>query len=268
MNGPVFLLLVGVGGALIPVFELTQRKQSMKDCGRSTRGVAGGTPLACSASSLSEAVVRQRSRSRPDAPVGMSSPGHLHRVVGVRELMRQRRSPTILATATTRPAVTPRWGTYSRVSLPPATTSNAVYNLANRLTPWNGAVVSRQQLEPDLRRARSPTRTTPATSSPWFKQGNRSRGSTCTRGWDVGSPARSQSPRPSPAYEGWNLLQERANNNSVSANYPDRPRPRSTVPAHRRILDQLLPVRCAGIDRGARLLDRDRADLMTARGTD
>lgn len=166
MNGPVFLLLVGVGGALIPVFELTQRKQSMKDCGRSTRGVAGGTPLACSASSLSEAVVRQRSRSRPDAPVGMSSPGHLHRVVGVRELMRQRRSPTILATATTRPAVTPRWGTYSRVSLPPATTSNAVYNLANRLTPWNGAVVSRQQLEPDLRRARSPTRTTPQPAHP------------------------------------------------------------------------------------------------------
>jgi hypothetical protein len=166
MNGPVFLLLVGVGGALIPVFELTQRKQSMKDCGRSTRGVAGGTPLACSASSLSEAVVRQRSRSRPDAPVGMSAPGHLHRVVGVRELMRQRRSPTILATATTRPAVTPRWGTYSRVSLPPATTSNAVYNLANRLTPWNGAVVSRQQLEPDLRRARSPTRTTPQPAHP------------------------------------------------------------------------------------------------------
>jgi hypothetical protein len=150
----------------------------------------------------------------------MNSAGHLHRVIGVRELMRQRRSPTIFPTAPSGPGDTPRCGDLQQGE--PAARHDFQRHLRSRqpvdLLERSGRV-ARQQLKPDLRRARSPTRTTPATSSPWSKQGNRSRASTCTTGWDVGSPARSETPRPSPAYEGWNLLQERANNNSVSANH-------------------------------------------------
>jgi RHS repeat-associated protein len=112
------------------------------------------------------------------------------------------------------------WGSYSRLSLPTATTSNAVYDLANRLTSWNGATVANDS-NGNLTSDGTFTYTyNPRNQLTLVKQGNQTRGSYTYDGLGRRVVRTVGNTTTKPAYDGWNLVQERASNgNSVVANY-------------------------------------------------
>jgi RHS repeat-associated protein len=112
------------------------------------------------------------------------------------------------------------WGSYGRVSLPTATTSNAVYDLANRLTSWNGATVANDN-NGNLTSDGTFTYTyNPRNQLTLVKQGNQTRGSNTYDGLGRRVVRTIGNSTTKPAYDGWNLVQERASNgNSVVANY-------------------------------------------------
>ena len=112
------------------------------------------------------------------------------------------------------------WGSYGRVSLPTATTSNAVYDLANRLTSWNGATVANDN-NGNLTSDGTFTYTySPRNQLTLVKQGNQTRGSYTYDGLGRRVVRTVGGTTTKPAYDGWNLVQERASNgNSVVANY-------------------------------------------------
>jgi RHS repeat-associated protein len=112
------------------------------------------------------------------------------------------------------------WGTYGRVTLPAATTSNAVYDVGNRLTSWNGAAVVHDN-NGNLTSDGTFTYTyNPRNQLTLVKQGNQTRGSYTYDGVGRRVVRTIGNSTTKPAYDGWNLVQERASNgNSVVANY-------------------------------------------------
>jgi RHS repeat-associated protein len=111
------------------------------------------------------------------------------------------------------------WGTYGRVGLPAATTSNAIYDLANRLTGWNGATISHDN-NGNLTSDGTFTYTyNPRNQLTLVKQGTQTRGSFIYDGLGRRVVRTVGGATTKPAYDGWNLVQERASNGSVSANY-------------------------------------------------
>lgn len=112
------------------------------------------------------------------------------------------------------------WGTYGRITLPAATTSTAVYDLGNRLTSWNGATVVNDN-NGNLTSDGTFTYTyNPRNQLTLVKQGNQTRGSYTYDGVGRRVVRTTGNSTTKPAYDGWNLVQERASNgNSVTANY-------------------------------------------------
>jgi RHS repeat-associated protein len=112
------------------------------------------------------------------------------------------------------------WGTYGRITLPAATTSNAVYDLGNRLTSWNGATVVHDN-NGNLTSDGTFTYTyNPRNQLTLVKQGNQTRGSNTYDGLGRRVVRTIGNSTTKPAYDGWSLVQERASNgNSVVANY-------------------------------------------------
>ena len=104
--------------------------------------------------------------------------------------------------------------------MPAATTSNAVYDVGNRLTTWNGTTVVSDN-NGNLTSDGTFTYTyNPRNQLTLVKQGNQTRGSNTYDGLGRRVVRTIGNSTTKPAYDGWNLVQERASNgNSVTANY-------------------------------------------------
>jgi YD repeat-containing protein len=111
------------------------------------------------------------------------------------------------------------YGTYGGTSLPAATTANAAYDLTNRLTSWNGAAVT-HALNGNLTNDGTFAYTyNPRNQLTLVKQGNQTRGSFVYDGLGRRVSRTVGNSTTKPAYDGWNMAQERASNGNVSANY-------------------------------------------------
>jgi RHS repeat-associated protein len=103
--------------------------------------------------------------------------------------------------------------------MPATTSTNAIYDLANRLTSWNGAAVSHDN-NGNLTSDCTFTYTyNPRNQLTLVKQGTQTRGSFTYDGLGRRVVRTVGGATTKPAYDGWNLVQERASNGSVSANY-------------------------------------------------
>jgi RHS repeat-associated protein len=111
------------------------------------------------------------------------------------------------------------YGTYGRTSLPAATTASAVYDPANRLTAWNGATVVHDN---------NGNLTNDGTFTYNYNARNQvtgvSQGQTTLGAFVYDGLGRRVSRTVSgattrPAYDGWNLVQERDGSGTVAADY-------------------------------------------------
>jgi len=111
------------------------------------------------------------------------------------------------------------FGSYGRTGLPAATTANAVYDLANRLTSWNGAAVT-NDLNGNMTAQGGLSYTYNARNQLMtVKQGGTTLGAYVADG--LGRRARKTiaGTVTRPVYDGWNVVQERSSNgNQVTAN--------------------------------------------------
>jgi RHS repeat-associated protein len=108
------------------------------------------------------------------------------------------------------------WGSYGRITLPAATTSTAVYDLANRLTSWNGQAVSH---DADGNLIQIGTQT-----FSWNARGQLTATSAGGVGYGYDGLGRrvtrsvSGAPNARYLYDGWNLVQEQDGTGTVTAN--------------------------------------------------
>lgn len=111
---------------------------------------------------------------------------------------------------------TKMWGSYGRITLPAATTANAVYDLANRLTSWNGQAVTH---DADGNLTAIGTQT-----SSWNARGQLTATSAGNVGYGYDGLGRRVTRSVSGAanarfvYDGWNLVQEQSGTGTVTAN--------------------------------------------------
>jgi RHS repeat-associated protein len=111
---------------------------------------------------------------------------------------------------------TKMWGSYGRITLPAATTSTAVYDLANRLTSWNGQAVT-HDADGNLTQIGSQTFS-------WNARGQLTATSAGGVGYGYDGLGRgvtrsvSGAPNARYLYDGWNLVQEQDGSGTVTAN--------------------------------------------------
>jgi RHS repeat-associated protein len=111
------------------------------------------------------------------------------------------------------------YGTYGRTSLPAATTANAVYDLANRLTSWNGAAVT-HDLNGNLTNDGTFAYTyNPRNQLTLVEEGGQTKGSFINDGLGRRVSRTVGTTTTKPVYDGWNLAQERSSTGSVTADY-------------------------------------------------
>jgi RHS repeat-associated protein len=111
------------------------------------------------------------------------------------------------------------YGTYGRTSLPTATTANAVYDLANRLTSWNGATAVHDN-NGNLTNDGTFTYTYNARNQvTGVSQGQTTLGAFVYDGLGRRVSRTVSGATTKPAYDGWNLVQERDGSGTVTADY-------------------------------------------------
>lgn len=110
-------------------------------------------------------------------------------------------------------------GTYARTGLPAATTANAVYDIANQLTSWNGAAVT-ADANGNLTSQGGYTYTYNARNQlTTVMQGAATRGAYVVDGLGRRVRRTVGSTVTRPVYDDWNVVQERAQNgNTIRAN--------------------------------------------------
>lgn len=111
------------------------------------------------------------------------------------------------------------WGSYGRIDLPVATGSNAAYDLANQLTSWNGTTVTH-----DNNGNLTSDGTFTYTHNPRNQLTGVSQGQTTLGAFTYDGLGRRVSrtvggATTTPAYDGWNLVQERDGSGAVAADY-------------------------------------------------
>lgn len=111
------------------------------------------------------------------------------------------------------------YGTYGRTSLPAATSANALYDLANRLTSWNGATATSDNNGNLTNDGTFAYTYNPRNQLTLVKQGNQTRGTFVYDGLGRRITRAVGNSTTKEVHDGWNLVQERASNNSVRANY-------------------------------------------------